>query len=269
MCGRFTETAAFDVLAERFGITVEDSDLEDLAPRYNVSSSQPVPIITASDTGHCLTKATWGFRPAWVKNSKLAPINARAETVATSRRFAAAVRNGRCLVPATGFYEWKPVLGKKRKQPYFIRLKGGAPFAFAGLWTPPHLAPPTCTVITTTPNELCAPIHNRMPVILDPDDETLWLDPGAVAPAKGLAMPAPVPIGADGSDPVIIARVVSKQRRTALNRAGPDVSYAATKPRKTPARSLISDPIVVLVERRVHPLTLGGSLAETAPIATG
>jgi putative SOS response-associated peptidase YedK len=82
--------------------------------------------------------ATWGFRPAWVKDSKLAPINARAETVATSRLFAAAVRDGRCLIPATGFYEWKVIPGQKREQPYYIRLKGGAPFAFAGLWTPPH-----------------------------------------------------------------------------------------------------------------------------------
>jgi putative SOS response-associated peptidase YedK len=152
MCGRFTQTAAFDVLAERFGITVEDSNLEDLAPRYNVSPSQTVPIITASEKGRRLVMATWGFRPAWVKDSKHSPINARAEMVATSRLFAAAVPDGRCLVPATGFYEWKPIPGQKRKQPYFIRLKGGAPFAFAGLWTPPHLASPTCTIITTHAN---------------------------------------------------------------------------------------------------------------------
>ena len=193
MCGRFTQTAAFDVLAERFGITIEDSNLEDLAPRYNVSPSQTVPIITASDRVRRLVVARWGFRPAWVKDSKLAPINARAETVATSRLFAAAVRDGRCLVPATGFYEWKPVPGQKRKQPYYIRLKGGAPFAFAGLWTPPHLAVPTCTIITTDANELLAPIHNRMPVILDPEDETLWLDSSPVAAAKVLPCLRPFP----------------------------------------------------------------------------
>jgi putative SOS response-associated peptidase YedK len=193
MCGRFTQTAAFDVLAERFGITVEDSNLEDLAPRYNVSPSQTVPIITATDKGRRLVMAKWGFRPAWVKDSTLAPINARAETVATSRLFAAAMRDGRCLIPATGFYEWKAVAGQKHKQPYFIRLQGGAPFAFAGLWTPPQLAPPTCTIITTTPNELCAPIHNRMPVILDPDDEVLWLDPGCIAPIKVLPCLRPFP----------------------------------------------------------------------------
>jgi putative SOS response-associated peptidase YedK len=193
MCGRFTQTAAFDVLAERFGITVEAGTNEELTARYNVSPSQTIPIITASEKGRRLVRAKWGFRPAWVKDSKLAPINARAETVARIRLFAAAMRNGRCLIPATGFYEWKPVRRQKHKQPYYIRLKGGAPFAFAGLWTPPHLAPPTCTIITTTPNELCAPIHSRMPVILDPDDEALWLDPGPIAPEKVLPCLRPFP----------------------------------------------------------------------------
>jgi len=100
--------------------------------------------------------------------------------------FSASVRDGRCLIPATGFYEWKAAPGQKRKQPYYVRLKGGELFAFAGLWTPPHLAPPTCTIIVTSANELLTPIHNRMPVILDPDDEALWLNPGCVAPIKVL-----------------------------------------------------------------------------------
>jgi putative SOS response-associated peptidase YedK len=188
MCGRFTATAAFDVLAERFGITVESGTNEELTARYNVSPTQTVPIITATAKGRRLVMAQWGFRPAWVKDGKLAPINARAETVALSRLFGVAVREGRCLVPATGFYEWKPVPGQKRKQPYLVRLKGGAPFAFAGLWTPSVAAdvPPTCAIITTNANELLAPIHNRMPVILDPDDEALWLDPGPIAPIKVL-----------------------------------------------------------------------------------
>jgi putative SOS response-associated peptidase YedK len=193
MCGRFTETAAFDVLAERFGITVEAGPAEELTARYNVSPSQEVPIVVASNGGQRLVMAKWGFRPAWIKSGSLAPINARAETVATSRLFASALREGRCLIPATGFYEWKPVPGQQRKQPYYIRLKGGAPFAFAGLWTPPHLAPPTCTIITTTPNALLVDIHNRMPVILDPDDEALWLDPGPIAPVKVLPCLRPFP----------------------------------------------------------------------------
>src|SRR5437016_6046135 len=146
MCGRFTATAAFDVLAERFGITVEAGSNEELTARYNVAPSQEVPIITASEKGRRLVMAKWGFRPPWIKSGTLAPINARAETVATNRLFSASVRDGRCLIPATGFYEWKAAPGQKRKQPYYVRLKGGELFAFAGLWTPPHLAPPTCTI---------------------------------------------------------------------------------------------------------------------------
>ena len=139
--------------------------------------------------------AKWGFRPLWVKDGKLAPINARAETVATSALFGWAVREGRCIVPATGFYEWKPVPGQKRKQPFHVRLKNGAPFGFAGLWTPGPTpdAPPTCAIITTTANELLAPIHDRMPVILDPDDAALWLDPGPIAPIKVLPCLRPLP----------------------------------------------------------------------------
>jgi putative SOS response-associated peptidase YedK len=139
--------------------------------------------------------AKWGFRPDWVNDSKLAPINARAETIAMSRLFEAAVRDGHCLVPATGFYEWQLVRGQKRKQPYLVRLKGGAPFAFAGLWTSPVATdmPPTCAIITTDAIELLAPIHPRMPVILDPDDEALWLDPGPTAPMKVLPCLRPFP----------------------------------------------------------------------------
>jgi putative SOS response-associated peptidase YedK len=193
MCGRYTSTAAFDELTLRFGITVESGSNDQLTARYNVSPSQQVPIVVAFNGGRRLIMAKWGFRPAWVSDSKLAPINARAETIATSRLFAAAVKGGRCLVPATGFYEWKTIPGQKRKQPYYIRLKDGAPFGFAGLWTPPHLAPPTCTIITTTPNELCAPIHNRMPAILDPEDEALWLEPGPIAPERVLSCLRPFP----------------------------------------------------------------------------
>jgi putative SOS response-associated peptidase YedK len=107
MCGRYTSTAAFQELALRFGITVESGTNEELIARYNVAPSQEVPIIIASEKGRRLVMAKWGFRPPWIDGGKLAPINARAETVAMSRLFGAAVRDGRCLVPATGFYEWR------------------------------------------------------------------------------------------------------------------------------------------------------------------
>src|SRR5437870_2958340 len=136
MCGRFTQTAAFDVLAERFGITVESGTNEELTARYNVAPTDQVPIVVASNGARRLVRAKWGFRAAWMTDSKLAPTNARAENIGLNRMFQAAVRDSRCIVPATGFYEWQLVRGQKRKQPYLVRLKGGAPFAFAGLRTP-------------------------------------------------------------------------------------------------------------------------------------
>jgi putative SOS response-associated peptidase YedK len=189
MCGRYTQTAAFDELALRFGITVEDTDLEDQGPRYNVAPSQLVPIVVAHNGGRQLVMAKWGFHPFWMKTSKLAPINAKAETVATSRMFQTAVKHHRCLLPADGFYEWKAVPGQRRKQPYYLRLKGGGLFGLAGLYTPADAqanAPATCIIITTTPNDLVASIHNRMPVILERDDEGRWTDARVTDPATVL-----------------------------------------------------------------------------------
>lgn len=196
MCGRYTETAAFEQLAQRFGITVEEADNEDIIARYNVAPSQRVPIVVARNGDRALVMARWGFHPVWMTDTSVAPINARAETVATSRMFEGALRHGRCLVPADGFYEWKAVPGQKRKQPHYLRLKGGGLFAFAGLWTPPHAetsAPPTCTIITTTPNLVVAGIHDRMPVILDPDEEGRWLDAGVTDPSMLLPCLRPLP----------------------------------------------------------------------------
>ena len=195
MCGRYTQTAAFDELALRFGVTVEDDDHEDLTPRYNTAPSLRVPVVAADDGGRRLVMARWGFRPVWMKGSTLAPINAKAETVATSRMFQEALKRG--LVPADGFYEWKAVPGQKRKQPYYVRLKAGGLFAFAGLWTPGEAAAAggraTCTIITTTPNELLAEIHSRMPVILERADEDRWLDPHATNTADVLPCLRPLP----------------------------------------------------------------------------
>ena len=196
MCGRYTQTAAFDELALRFGITVEDTDLEDLTPRYNVAPSQTVPIVVAHNGGRQIVMAKWGFHPVWMKTSKRAPINAKAETVATSRMFQAAVKDYRCLVPADGFYEWKPVPGQTRKQPYYLRLRGGGVFAFAGLYTAadPHAGrPATCTIITTTPNDLVATIHNRMPAILERDHEGHWADARVTDPPTVLPCLRPLP----------------------------------------------------------------------------
>ena len=196
MCGRYTQIAAFDELALRFGITVENTGLEDLTPRYNVAPSQLVPIVVAHNGGRQLVMAKWGFHPVWMKTSTLAPINAKAETVATSRMFQAAVKHHRCLVPADGFYEWKAVPGQRRKQPYYLRLKGGGVFGFAALYTVADTdaaLPATCTIITTTPNDLVASIDNRMPVILERDDEGRWTDARVTDPATVLPCLRPLP----------------------------------------------------------------------------
>jgi putative SOS response-associated peptidase YedK len=210
MCGRYTQTAAFEELALRFGITVEEVTDEDLASRYNVAPSQPVPIVVGEKDGRRLVMARWGFHPGWMRSTKLAPINAKAETIATSGMFQSAVERGRCLVPASGFYEWQPVPGQKRKRPFYVRLKGGALFGFAGLWAPadPRTgAPATCAIITTTANDLLAPIHDRMPAILAPEDEARWLDPSVTNPARVLSCLRP--LGTDRMEAYPVSSLVS------------------------------------------------------------
>lgn len=194
MCGRYTQTSAFEELARRFGITVEDDDPLELTPRYNTAPSLSVPVVVAAEGRRRLLMARWGFRPAWMRAGAPAPINAKAETLAASRMFQESLRRGRCLVPADGFYEWKAVAGQKRKQPYYVKVRDGL-FAFAGLWTPAASAglPPTCAIITTAPNELLAAIHDRMPAILERADEDRWLDPRATETAELLACLRPLP----------------------------------------------------------------------------
>jgi putative SOS response-associated peptidase YedK len=157
-----------------------------LAPSYNVAPQSLQPVVRLdSETGEReLTVMRWGLIPFFAKDAKIAysTINARAETVATSPVFREPMKRRRCVVPATGFYEWQ-TLDKKSKQPWAIELVDGNLFAFAGLWdrwkykaTGQPLE--TYTIITTDPNELLEPIHDRMPVILSPQDYSRWLDPG-------------------------------------------------------------------------------------------
>jgi putative SOS response-associated peptidase YedK len=190
------QTASFDVLAERFGIEVVEADTKELLGRYNGAPSRLVPIVIAPDGRRHLLTARWGLRPFWARYGKIAPTNVCAETVTTSRMFREVFRYTRCLIPADGFYQWQAVPGLKRKRPHYFRLKGGGQFAFAGLYTPPRpdediLA--TCAIITTIPNEVAAPIHNRMPVILDPSHERRWLNPFFVTAADVLRCLLPLP----------------------------------------------------------------------------
>jgi putative SOS response-associated peptidase YedK len=179
MCGRFTLTIDPMHLQEAFPWAVIPDDLH---PRYNIAPSQPVAVIP--NTGdNTLTMYKWGLVPSWSKDPSIGDhmINARAETLAEKPSFRNAYRRRRCLVLSDGFYEWKQNHTSKSKQPVFIRLIDGRPFAFAGLWeiwnSPDGSEIRSCTIITTQPNSLLQPIHNRMPVILPPNTYQIWLAP--------------------------------------------------------------------------------------------
>jgi putative SOS response-associated peptidase YedK len=157
-----------------------------LAPSYNVApqSLQPVVRLDGETGERELALMRWGLIPFWSKNSKIAfsTINAKAETIKTSSAFREPIKRRRCLVPADWFYEWKKI-DAKNKQPYAIALQDDSLFAFAGLWDrwndrATGQTFETYTIITTDPNALVEPIHNRMPVILSPRDYSRWLEPG-------------------------------------------------------------------------------------------
>jgi len=194
MCGRFTMATPGQTIAELFRL----DETPELSPRFNIAPTQAVAAVRARrDGGRELVALTWGLVPSWAKDRAMGArmINARAETVAEKPAFRAALRVRRCLVLADGFYEWQK-LGT-RKQPHHIRLRDGRPFAFAGLWerwAPPGAEPvESCTIITTTPSALVAPIHDRMPVILAADAIGTWLDPSAREPAAIVSLLRPYP----------------------------------------------------------------------------
>ncbi len=183
MCGRY-RIKRYDLLRLGFREPPESLFPPDFTihPRWNVAPSQRMPIVRMTDDGlRELAIARWGLVPSWVKDlPKVRPINARAETLAASNMFRKPFQSRRCLVPADGFYEWQGT--KPPKQPYFIHKPDDSQFAFAGLWERwkgNKDADPldTFTIITTTPSALMAPIHNRMPAILNPEDYTAWLNP--------------------------------------------------------------------------------------------
>jgi putative SOS response-associated peptidase YedK len=193
MCGRYTLTNPEDIAA-RFGL--EAFTETRIEPRFNVAPSQGVPVIVEREAGPSLTTMRWGFQPAWMRGDgqRPPPINARGESLLERPMFRGAVAHGRCLIPADGFYEWKAVPGRKTKQPMYIRLKGGDLFAFAGLYVQGRdEVGETCVIVTTAANEVLAPIHERMPVILDRDAELRWLDRDLEDGQAALSYLRPVP----------------------------------------------------------------------------
>lgn len=179
MCGRFTLTIDPAELQETFG---EYSFPAQFAPRFNIAPTHPV-LAIPNDGRKQAGFFVWGLIPSWAGDPAIGNrlINARSETLAEKPSFRGGYKYKRCLVLADGFYEWKAQPGSKTKVPHFIHLKSRQVFAFAGLWdewSAPDGSPVrTCTIITTTPNQVLEPIHNRMPVILAPDEYGRWLDP--------------------------------------------------------------------------------------------
>lgn len=180
MCGRYRLSKRKQIVEDHFATSSE----EDWDPRYNIAPTQPVPIIRQDpkEPARHLSLVRWGLIPSWAKDGSGAGkmINARSETADTKPAFRDALRLRRCLIPADGFYEWRRT--RQAKQPFCFEVNDGELFAFAGIWDRWRdrrgNTLETCAIMTTTPNDVTAAIHDRMPVIVDPEAYDLWLDPG-------------------------------------------------------------------------------------------
>ncbi len=205
MCGRYTVTATPEVLRALFGYV----ERPNFPPRYNVAPTQPIAIVRLMNGKRQFALVRWGLLPSWVKDPKAFSllINARGETVNEKPAYKAAMKRRRCLIPADGFYEWKAV--GDRKQPYYVRAKSGVPLAFAGLWEtwtgPNGEELETVAIVTTQANRTLAPIHDRMPSVIAPEQFNLWLGgpDEDTAAASTLIRPAPddlleaIPVSSD------------------------------------------------------------------------
>jgi len=177
MCGRFALKAPPKSIQEHFHLP----EIPDLSPRYNITPSQPVAVIRLFPRQPFprLDMLRWGLIPGWSRDLKIGyrMINARGETLAQKPSFRSAFKKRRCLVAADGFYEWSHA--GRQKQPFYVQMKTGTVFGFAGLWefwhTPKGGILESCTIITTTANELVGKIHDRMPVILPAAEYENWL----------------------------------------------------------------------------------------------
>lgn len=179
MCGRFALTAPASTIAEVFQVDV----LPDVLPRYNIAPTTEVLCVVSDDGKRALQSFRWGLIPYWAKDRKIAyqTLNARSETIEKKPAFRSAFKRRRLLIVADGFYEWERT-DKKNKVPHLFQLGDGKPFAIAGVWerwTDPESGEEvrSCSIVTTGPNPLMEPVHDRMPVILPPETWDRWLDP--------------------------------------------------------------------------------------------
>jgi len=178
MCGRFSLSKPSSISSFFTGLTLP----EELRARYNIAPSSQV-LIVLNDGQIRFDLARWGLIPSWASDPQIGNslINARAETLAEKPSFRQAFKKRRCLIPVDGFFEWTKGPGSKTRTPIHIRMKTGEPFAFAGLWeqwrSPDGESIRSCTIVTTTPNDLLSAFHHRMPVIVSPENYERWLDP--------------------------------------------------------------------------------------------
>ena len=185
MCGRYTLTVKQEELLQRFFIKqITEELMNELKPRYNIAPSQKMLAVKQSpEHGEReLAAFSWGLIPFWAKDQKIRykTINARSETVTEKPAYCAAIKSRRCLIPASGFYEWQQEKNSQYKQPFYIAMTSGDIFAMAGLWEswkgPEGLVIVSCSILTTSANEIMAPVHQRMPVIIDEENYDCWLD---------------------------------------------------------------------------------------------
>jgi len=204
MCGRFTLTIDPSELREAFADYTFPTRF---APRFNIAPTQPI-LGIPNDAKNKAGFFIWGLIPSWAKDPTIGNrlINARAETLAEKPSFRGGFKYKRCLILADGFYEWQAQPGSKTKLPHFIFLKNRQPFAFAGLWdewhSPDGGSVQSATIITTSPNELMAKLHNRMPVILSHNDYAQWLDPAPRSPESLESLLRPYPAEEMSAHPV-------------------------------------------------------------------
>ena len=196
MCGRFGLTRVDRLDLQRFGI----EHLPTLSPRYNISPGDQVLVVRLRDGVRQAEFLRWGLVPWWATDPAIGGrlANARSDTAFEKPSFRDAIRARRCLIPADLFYEWQGLPGQRRKQPYAVRLRSEEPFALGGIWE--SWRPKgggdgltTCAILTTAPNMLMLPIHDRMPVIVPPERFRAWLDPRTPSPAIADIMQASYP----------------------------------------------------------------------------
>ena len=196
MCGRFGLTRPEALKLERFGI----SELPPLVPRYNIPPSSDILVVRERKGVTEAEMIRWGLVPSWAKDPKIGNrmANVRSDTALEKSSFRAAMQKRRCLIPADVFYEWQDIPGQKRRKPYAVAIRDGGIFALGGVWEAWRAKESgewliTCAILTTEPNELLQPIHDRMPVIVKEDDYASWISPATTAvEVRRMVQPFPV-----------------------------------------------------------------------------